>query len=29
MASYPERADLNFDILHKGFDAILIEISKF
>ena len=29
MASYPERADLNFDILHKDFDAILREISKF
>ena len=29
MVSFPERADLNFDILHKDFDAILKEISKF
>ena len=29
MASYPERAYLNFDILHKDFDAISKEISKF
>ena len=29
MASYPEGANLNFDILHKDFDAILRKISKF
>ena len=28
MASYPERPNLNFDILHKDFDAISSEISK-
>ena len=28
MASYPERPNLNFDILYKDFDAILSEISK-
>ena len=28
MASYPERPNLNFDALHKDFDAILCEISK-
>ena len=28
MASYPERPNLNFDILHKDFDAILSEVSK-
>ena len=25
MASYPERLNLNFDTLHKDFDAILIK----
>ena len=29
MASYPERPNLNFDVLHKDFEAILSEISKF
>ena len=29
MASYPEEANLNFDILHKDFDAILSKVSKF
>ena len=29
MASYPERPNLNFDILHKAFEAILSKISKF
>ena len=28
MVSYPERPNLNFDILHKDFDAVLSEISK-
>ena len=28
MVSYVERPNLNFDILHKDFDAILSEISK-
>ena len=28
MASYPERPNLNFDILYKDFDIILSEISK-
>ena len=27
--NYLERANLNFDILHKHFDAILSKISKF
>ena len=29
MALGPERANLNFDILHKDFDSILRKISKF
>ena len=29
MALYPERPDLNFEILHKDFEAILSEVSKF
>ena len=29
MELYLERANLNFDILHKDFDAILSKISKF
>ena len=29
VASYPETPNLNFDILHKDFDPILSEISKF
>ena len=29
MASYAEKANLNFDILHKGFNVILNEILKF
>ena len=28
MASYPERPNLNFDILYEDFDAILSEISR-
>ena len=28
MTSYPERPNLNFDILHKDFDAILSKISQ-
>ena len=29
MTSYPERPNLDFDILHKDFDAILSDISQF
>ena len=28
MVSYPDRTSLNFDTLHKDFDAIFSEISK-
>ena len=29
MVSHPQEANVNFDILHKGFDAILSKVSKF